>query len=217
MPDDEKPLSRKVNWVFEHDIRGASKPVYITLAYLNGYWGKERAKECSATVHDGKMYTYVHLHAKAYESEILRLAEHIESNAMLQAMNVKYYSFQGKAYTHAIAAEHVGMQILMSHYKEKNPAFRMESMRENGEMGKFFKMVETVSTKNQKRARESMDEQNKKLKAETTALRAEIAALKVKVHVLSSESEWSKKVKDVETERDEWKKKYADLEACLKD
>jgi chromosome segregation ATPase len=85
---------------------------------------------------------------------------------------VEFFCFQGQANVHEVAAEHAGMQILMDHYRDENPAFKMESTSD-GEVGKFFKMVKTVSIKtNPKRKTESMTELNKKLKAELKALKA---------------------------------------------
>jgi len=168
---EEKAPSRKVNWLFEHDVFGP-EPVYITTDLINSYWGKNRAAECSATVLEGKMYTYVHMATKAYDSEMRRLADHIESRPELNALNVAITSFEGKYTAHTSAAENAGMKILLKHFKERNPAFR------GSPAGKFFKMVDTAaSSTGEKRAGESMTEQNKRLKLEVAALKLEIEAL----------------------------------------
>jgi hypothetical protein len=186
---EEKAPSRKVNWLFEHDIRG-SAPVYITTDVINSYWGKDRAAECSGTVFSGKMYTYVHLSAKAYDSEMQRLAEHIESTTEMNASGVKFTSFEGKYTAHALAAEHAGMQILLKHFRERNPAFK------GSPMGKFFKMVGTAaSSAGGKRAGESMTDQNKRLKLEIAALKLENGALKEEV------KGWTKKYEDLQASR----------------
>ena len=171
----EAPRSRKINWLLEHDVIGPA-PVYITTEFINSYWGKDRAAECSATMHDGKMYTYVRLAAKAYDSEMQRLAEHIESDADMKADKVRFTSFEGRSSTHTMAAENAGMKLLLKHYKEGNSAFR------GSPAGKFFKMVDVaVSSKGgatAKRDGESMTATNKRLKLENTALKLENEALK---------------------------------------
>ena len=171
----EAPRSRKINWLLEHDVIGPA-PVYITTEFINSYWGKDRAAECSATMHDGKMYTYVRLAAKAYDSEMQRLAEHIEFDADMKADKVRFTSFEGRSSTHAMAAENAGIKLLVKHFKEGNSAFR------GSPTGKFFKMVDVaVSSKGgaiDKRDGESMTATNKRLKLENTALKLENEALK---------------------------------------
>ena len=179
----EAPRSRKINWLLEHDVIGPA-PVYITTEFINSYWGKDRAAECSATMHDGKMYTYVRLAAKAYDSEMQRLAEHIESDADMKADKVRFTSFEGRSSTHTMAAENAGMKLLLKHYKEGNSAFR------GSPAGKFFKMVDVaVSSKAEKRDGESMTATNKRLKLENTALKLEV-------------KDWKKKYEDLEASLD---------------
>jgi hypothetical protein len=179
---EEKAPSRKVNWLFEHDVFGP-EPVYITTDLINSYWGKNRAAECSATMLDGKMYTYVHMATKAYDSEMRRLADHIESRPELNALNVAITSFEGKYTAHTSAAENAGMKILLKHFKERNPAFR------GSPAGKFFKMVDTAaSSTGEKRAGESMTEQNKRLKLEVAALKLEIDEWKTKTAAAENEA-----------------------------
>lgn len=179
----EAPRSRKINWLLEHDVIGPA-PVYITTEFINNYWGKDRAAECSATMHDGKMYTYVRLAAKAYDSEMQRLAEHIESDPAMNADKVKLTSFEGRSSTHTMAAENAGMKLLLKHFKEGNSAFR------GSPAGKFFKMVDVaVSSKGEKRDGESMTATNKRLKLENTALKLEV-------------KDWKKKYEDLEASLD---------------
>ena len=179
----EAPRSRKINWLLEHDVIGPA-PVYITTEFINSYWGKDRAAECSATMHDGKMYTYVRLAAKAYDSEMQRLAEHIESDPAMNADKVKLTSFEGRSSTHTMAAENAGMKLLLKHFKEGNSAFR------GSPAGKFFKMVDVaVSSKGEKRDGESMTATNKRLKLENAALKLEV-------------KDWKKKYEDLEASLD---------------
>jgi hypothetical protein len=80
----------------------------------------------------------------------------------------------------------------------------MESSTE-GVVGKFFKMVKTVSKKGAKRRGESMTEQNKRLKKEIAVLKNQINECKA--------GDWKQKATELEKERDEWKNKYDELHA----
>jgi hypothetical protein len=169
--------SPKLAWVFEYAI--TSEPVRLTMTTLNDIIGHDLVDELCTTVHNGKMLGYIHLAKRVRSRKIAKMFRE------LQTADVSYHGFAGRQNSHVLAAGNPTIKILMAHETAANPAFRrscklVSGRKEFAFWGKVQRAMAPPKTAAapKKRKRESVLEQNKKLKAENETLKAEIEALK---------------------------------------
>jgi myosin heavy subunit len=117
----KKAGSKKLNWVFTHDV---SRP-RITAAMLEEYGGIV-ADECHSTTDRATTYTYIHLKKPVRESTISKFFRKIKDSLQISPQTIFGYDMVGSTSYDSVSSvhEHIVIRQLVGHMNAGNSNFK---------------------------------------------------------------------------------------------